>query len=182
MRIHLLLLFCCSFCFSQNIEKIKESDTLYIFFKGGKGETKLENKSHSNSKFGSIVNYVFYLDKSYYLKFSRSKFLNFDDFTSKKLADVKKVDSKFLKTNRNQILTRKFFNRKLKKSSKENWDWIQKYIKNKKKIFYLIDFDENKKNDIILFEIQPFIDSYNPPTKHSGDIEIKIIESDTLKN
>ncbi len=177
----LIYLFFFQFCFSQNVGRIKNTDTIYIYYKGG----KLENKriSDLNTRFGPITFYEFKLNKEFDLRFSVSKYLNFDDFDIGKLADRKVKSNEFFKTHKDVIITNRFLRKILRKYSKEKiYDWIQQNIKNKGKAFYLIDKDKNKKGKVFLYEINPLRESYEPPWNDVEPLEIKIIKRDSIKN
>jgi hypothetical protein len=177
----LLYLFIFQFSFSQNIDSLKIADTIYVYYKGCKGENKTVAQIKHN--FGSITSYTFILNKEFDLSFSTSKYLNFDDFEIGKLADRKVESHKFLKIHKDIIITNKFLRKLLRKYSKERiYNWIQQNIKNKKKVFYLIDKDKNKNGKVFLFEVNPFIESYEPPWNDVEPLEIKIIKKDSIKN
>src|SRR5690606_22697917 len=127
---------------SQNIDSIKNADTIYVYFKGKIGENK--RAGEYNASYGPITTYEFILNKEFELQILSSKYLNFDDYEIGKLADKRVEQRKFLKTHKDAIITYKFLRNILKDYSKDDiYNWIQQNIKNKKKVFYLIDKEKN---------------------------------------
>lgn len=174
-----LLLISFQLCFSQNIDSIKNADTIYIHYKGRKGESK--NIYITNKITGPRTTYEFIINTKFDLSIRTSKYLNFDDYEIGKLADRRIEDCRFLKTHKDVIITSKFLRNLLKDNSKDEiYNWIKENIKNKKKTFYLIDKDKNKNGKVFLFEANPFIESYEPPSCIVEPLEIRIINTDSI--
>jgi hypothetical protein len=124
-------------CFSQKVERIKQSDTIYIYFKN---ESKFEKKYkgiESKSKF--YENHLFYsfgVDSYNTLIFTYNDYMDSDKYSDGVKTDIKILKKNFLRKNKNLILDIDFF---LKNGFKETFNTILYG-----KIIYLIDASEIK--------------------------------------
>ena len=176
-----LLLISFQLCYSQSLEQIKNADTIYVYYNGKQGENK--TIGDLNASYGPRTTFDFKISDNFDLTLTTSKYLNFDDYQINKLADVRIVDCKFLKTYKNVIITNKFLMKNVKYMSPDKiYKWVQENIKNKRKAFYLIDKQEKKNGKIILRETNPFFESYEPSWNDIEPFEIKIINTDSIKN
>lgn len=121
-----LILIIPSILLSQNLDKIKEADTLYVYFKN---DNINQIKNLANSKFKSF-NYVFVLDVEKIKP--RQSFSFFEDYRNS-IPETKWVRKSFLKKNKIIIVNYDFF-------KMVGFFEAEQLLLNKKKIF-LIDFD-----------------------------------------
>ncbi|NQY28834.1 MAG: hypothetical protein HRT69_05105 [Flavobacteriaceae bacterium] len=164
MRNLIMFLLLCSLMsvYSQDIESIKHSDTIYLFFKHKKGEVVNLGPNKINSRINRASYYRFILkDSSFnspktktYFEFRRNNYLDFDDYSVNKLADVKVVKKCFLRKKKEQIVTLDFIKRNMGSTKKEILSFYYEVLNNRTKTFYLIDSNEIKKRKIILREVK----------------------------
>ena len=126
MKIYLFILLISITVFSQDLEKIKKADTIYIYFKRDKNQfsntnnsNNLNNLSYYYSNFGDIN------PKSSYMTFMHHYSLSPEERKEKK---------SFLKKNKDLIITYDFL-------TKYSLSEATELIGDKKKV-YLIDYDE----------------------------------------
>lgn len=128
MKIFLFLV-CVFLCntgvYSQNFEKIKNSDTIYLYFKISKSQMHLNTKITKNKQTKERDEYFYVFENSFSRTFIHDYFVS---------PEKKKEKKSFLKKNENLILTYDFF-------KKYNSSELTDLIASKKKI-YLIDYDE----------------------------------------
>lgn len=125
-RIVLFMLFSLNFLFSQKIEKIKNLDTLYVFFEGKKNNYKQVSgiKMHAFNFMNNSNNY---------------NPLWFYDYSFNRNLTIKK-NKKFLKNNKDKIITYEFL---------KNYEYREVMSFFEKKTIFLID-----KKDFCLFKIK----------------------------
>jgi hypothetical protein len=127
----LLIIFLHSFCFqsySQNIEKIKKADTVYIYFKKGKGQVHIKEKTPSPEiKYDT---YIFSFDNI------KKGYLNEMTILHRsRLNHIERKEKKpFLIKNKDLIVTYDFL-------TKHNLSEMTELLNNKKKV-YLINYDD----------------------------------------
>lgn len=112
--------------FSQNFEKIKKSDTIYIYFKKDKNQFSNSNNSIDQTN----LNYYY---SNFSLKYPKSNYMTFIHHYSIS-PEEKKEKKSFLRKNKDLIITYDFLT---KFSLAEATDLIG----SKKKV-YLIDYDD----------------------------------------
>lgn len=126
MRIYLLLLLLIPFTiFSQDLEKIKMADTIYIYFKRDKNQYSLQNNSINLNN----LNY-------YYTFEYAGKYRNYMTFVHHYSLSPKEKREKrsFLKKNKDYIITHDFL-------TKYDLAEATDLIGHKKRV-YLIDYDD----------------------------------------
>ena len=101
MKVFILILFV-NICFSQDIEKLKKIDTVYIFFNYGNYEKITEFKAQNKNK--TTYLYQFFSSNGDYINFSYSSFKDFEHLTKGIKTDIKTVSKKFLRKNKDKIL------------------------------------------------------------------------------
>lgn len=127
----LFILFAGFKVFSQDLEKIEKTDTIYVYFK--KDKAKYQQYVKSITPIGNIEDYFFsFADGQFSMQFTHHY-----KFTP----DVKKEKKTFLKKNRDIILHYDYINRIGNLKATE-------LIGYRKKIVYLIDY-----NDFTCFKI-----------------------------
>lgn len=148
-----ILFFSFSFNYSQTLESITKTDTVYIFF--NHIEFQQEKMADINRKktLKEVRNYEIKFDEKNFINFSERKYLDFDSIEFDKQMDKKTVKKSFLKKNKNIIIDINFIK---KYGLKEVYFLIQ----NKKK--YLIDSKEIKYKKLILKEVTFGNVSYTP--------------------
>lgn len=149
----IILFFSFSFNYSQTLESIIETDTVYILF--NHKEFQQEKMADINRKktLKEVRNYEIKFDEKNFINLSERKYLDFDSLEFGKLMDKKTVKKSFLKKNKNIIIDINFIK---KYGLKEVYFLIQ----NKNK--YLIDSKEIKCKNLILKEVTFGSVSYTP--------------------
>lgn len=142
--IYFLLFFNSYFLYTQNLESIKNQDTIYVYFDKGNNQEKSEllNKDKSTDK---VILYTFLKDANNKISFYTDTYLNFDNITTGKKAEIEKIDCKFIKRNKYRILKINFF---LKEGFRETYYSIYK------KHIYLIELNKNEKKKYTLKEVK----------------------------
>jgi hypothetical protein len=140
LYIYTLLIIPC-LLFSQDIEKIKVTDTLYIYFKN---DNVNQIKNLANSKHPSF-NYIFVYDLKGIKP--RQSFNLFEDYRTE-IPETKLVRKSFLKKNKNIIVDYDFF-------CKIGFREAEQLLFNKKKL-YLIDNDNIYCFKIKILEVKIF--------------------------
>ncbi|TDD78442.1 hypothetical protein [Flavobacterium caseinilyticum] len=105
MRLYLLLLLLFSIkVFSQNYNSLKESDTIYIEFKGKNNEKKhsIDTRIQPNNFDERAYNFV--LPGKFGLYFQHQKFKNWEKKEANIVSEVRKVNKSFLKKNKKHII------------------------------------------------------------------------------
>lgn len=133
--------------FSQNLESLKELDTIYVCFNYGKYEyrsdySKIEKK---NEFWKDFKTYRFELNTSNSVTFNYNKYKDFDAFENNIKTDIKIVKKKFLRKNKNIILDIDFF---IKNGFKETF-----FTALYGKTIYIIDKGEIKKGKVKLKQV-----------------------------
>jgi len=155
MKTILFFLFISISSFSQNLESIKKSDTVYIYFNYGKYEKYSNIGGTLDEKKIITYLYQYYLDKENFINFTSRNYRDFDDLLAGKKTDVKTVRKKFLRKNKEKILDINFF---LKNGFLETFNAL--YIP--KKVIYLIDSKEIKGRNITLKEVTMDASNFTP--------------------
>ena len=131
-----------SFC--QKMDRIIDSDTIYIYFESSEIQSiKVANK-HDLDPLKDIKNYEIKFDKENFINISERKYLDLDRLDINKVSEKKIVSKKFLKENKDIIINIKFIK---KMGLKEI------YFKTYGKVLYLIDKDEIKCGKLLLKEV-----------------------------
>lgn len=130
----IILLLSFNILYCQTLEDIKKLDTIYLLFKGGKGQKKIMIPNYDNNGYIFKENLFFktgYIDTSFV---KGRKTINFFKHIS------------FLKKNQEKIIKMKFF---------EEYSRLQivESFAEKPRIYYIIDIDEIKKHKIKLIEV-----------------------------
>lgn len=143
--------------FSQNLESIKNLDTVYIYFNYGKYETKSKFTHSKEEKnfFKNMLTYEFSLDFYNTVNFRYNDYKDFDAYEKGIKVDVKMVKKRFLRKNKEKILDINFF---LKEGFLKTFNAL--YVP--KKVIYLIDSKEIKGRNVILKEVTMDAPSFTP--------------------
>lgn len=127
--------------YSQDIEYIKKSDTIYISFEEGKYDSKIdfpeEKDGFKNRRY--IFNNKQKNENVFYFEFKKNQ---------DRIVEQKKADKSFLKQNKQKIV-------KISSLKKNDFQEIQCELFNRRKVFYIIDFSEKKENKIPLYRVIP---------------------------
>lgn len=131
---------------SQNYDSLKESDTIYIEFKGKINERKYSiDTSFKPNNFDERA-YSFVVPGKLALYFQHPEFKNWEKKDANIISEVRKVNKAFLKKNKEHTIGINF----LKKHEQNN---IVCQLFTQLKVFYIIDFTEKKKGNVILYEV-----------------------------
>jgi hypothetical protein len=151
--IFFLIFFLSHFFYGQTLQSIKEIDTIFIYFDHGKYQKKIEIKnSKINSEYTkNMIFYKFKIDEINEIKFVYNDYKDFDSYEKGLKTDVKIVKKKFLKHNKDKILSIDFF-------LKNGFRKTVLEIYNKK--FYIIDSKEIKGRKVVLREVRADFDYY----------------------
>ena len=142
MKLYLFILLTTSnILFSQDLEKIKNADTIYIYFKN---DDVNQIKYLVNSRLKSFNYTLFYDIKN--IK-PRQTFDFYQDYRTTN-SETKLVKKSFLKKNKNIIVDYDFF-------SKLGFEEAYQLLLNKKKL-YLIDYENIQRSKIKILEIKIF--------------------------
>lgn len=132
---------------SQDIEKIKKSDTVYIIFKEGKDQHKILVKNyHSNGYSFFDAELFFYKHEKGISSYQQNLDGNFSEIW--KTADERTLKKSFLRKHKNQVIDISFL-RKLKDQKIPFFDVLNN------KTYYIIDNEYTKKRKIKLIEVNP---------------------------
>lgn len=142
----IVLIFFSHFAFSQNLESLKELDTIYVYFNYGEYEHKTDySKIEKITEFSkSVKRYRYELDKSNCVIFNYNKYKDFDSYFKNIITDVKIVKKSFLRNKKNKIIDINSF---LKNGFKEMFFLLYG------KTIYIIDKKEIVKNKITLKQV-----------------------------
>ncbi len=143
----ILILFLHIIIYSQKIEDILKLDTIYIEYNNVKSSYKIiediDKEGFVNRLYGfTSLNKK---NKNSNILVLFRKYKSVENRVLNKFAEVKTVNKLFLNKHKKKIIGANFF---LKYESCD----LEKIL-NEKKVFYLIDLKENKKNKIFLFEV-----------------------------
>ena len=131
----------------QEIEAIRKQDTVYILFKADKNQVKICNKNNENSGY-----YFFNGDDIFFGKNKKGIYYysNTNAFTKIwKPAKDKFVNKSFLVKYKNEIIDFDF----LKRLAEKEISFID--FSESKKVYYIIDQENYKKDKIKLSEVNP---------------------------
>lgn len=150
-----LLLFLAVNCFSQNLEKIKKSEVLFILHNGtnGKYQSKRILQKYKDKRTSFFYDF-FFTDENHYslqnekMTFTYSQYYDFDQEYEDNPVPYFKINRSFLKKNKDLIVTGNFMKR---------IGYIEsiKLIDNAKTIF-LIDKSEIEDRNILIKEVSYF--------------------------
>jgi hypothetical protein len=142
----IVVLFVQTKIYSQKLQDLKKSDTIYIEFKNKKNEHK--NIVHAVIKSNNFLEreYVFELSSMRSLYFTYSTFKNFEKHQANTFSDSKKISKSFLNRNQDKII-------KISNLSRFTYDDIVCEIFNHMKVLYIIDFTEKKKKEVKIYEV-----------------------------
>lgn len=147
MKKYLLLLLLFSIkLFSQNYNSLKESDTIYIEFKGKINERKYSIDTRIKPNNFDERAYNFVLPGKLALYFQHPEFKNWEKKDANIISEVRIVNKAFLKKNKEHIIGINF----LKKYEQND---IICQLFTQLKVFYNIDFTEKKKGNVMLYEV-----------------------------
>lgn len=132
--------------YSQNFECLKKLDTIYIEFKGRKNEKRdiLHSRITSNNFLERA--YDFTLADKQHLNFQYSTFKNWEKKEANTVSEIRKVNKSFLKKHKKHIV-------RIDSLKKYAYNDIVCELFTQLKVFYIIDFTEKKKGDIMLYEV-----------------------------
>ncbi|OAB31288.1 hypothetical protein FBFR_00145 [Flavobacterium fryxellicola] len=132
--------------FSQNYNSLIESDTIYIEFKGKNNEKKysIDTRIQPNNFDERAYNFV--LPGKFRLYFQHPEFKNWEKKDANIVSEVRKVSKSFLRKNKKHIIGINF----LKKHEQND---IICQLFTQLKVFYIIDFTEKKKGNVMLYEV-----------------------------
>ncbi len=136
--------------YSQDIEKIKQSDVFFIVHGGKNGNFETKKENNDNSQIKTInYNYVFtdgpksVVNK---IKLSYSNYLDFDELEKGNHTLSFKINKSFLKKNKDIIIDRKFMH---KIGYYESYNLLSKA-----KTIFLIDKDEINNKMVVLKKVR----------------------------
>lgn len=133
----LALVFIGHVMYSQSYESIKKLDTIYIPYREGKFNIKInypeENNGFKNRSY--IFNYKKKNDNSFYFEFDRNK-----------TSENRKIKKSFLKINKEKVV-------EIDSLKAFDYQDIQCELFNRLKIFYIIDFSEKKGRNIKMYRV-----------------------------
>lgn len=142
-------------CFSQDLESIKKSDTIYIYFNHGKHEKYSNIGGTLDEKKIITYLYQYYLDKENFINFISRNYRDFDDLLIGKKTDVKTVRKNFLRKNKEKILDIDFF-------INNGFDKVFSILYTTQKKIYIIDSKEIKGRNVILKEVTMDAPNFTP--------------------
>ncbi|WP_124019409.1 hypothetical protein [Flavobacterium hydrophilum] len=132
---------------SQEFEYLKKLDTIYIEFKGKKNEKKHSIQTRNAPQNFDERLYSFSLKKTLIrLNFEHWKFINWEKKEANVVSEVRKVDKLFLRKHKREII-------KICYLEKYNYDEIVCELFSPLKVFYIIDFTEKIKGNVVLYEV-----------------------------
>lgn len=140
-----ILLFCSisGHSYSQTIK-----DTIYIVFKEGYGQKKLNKKEASTlERLEPIALYRYDLGRNYYCTFLRAKYFNDKDYEAKIVNKTIFVDMAYLRNKQDKLMDSAFMS---KMESADFFDHL------KGKVIYIVDIDRIKKNKIPMYRVGMF--------------------------
>ena len=147
-----ILCLCVFSSFSQDLEQIKNSEVLFIYYGGGKFESKQElNAMKKNEKHSIAYYYKFKEDnncsfRSNTIKLTFNQFYDFDEMFKNNPVPFFKVNKSFLKENKEIIINAKFMH---EIGCNESYSLLH----NAKTVF-LIDKDDNSNNMITVKKVR----------------------------
>ena len=142
MKIYFVLVLLLFFTntFSQDIEKLKKADTIYIYFENDDLVNQIHHKNQTSNKALHYDTYFFVMNDLNSIEFTHHyKFSN----------ERRYVKKSFLKRNKDLIVNFSF----LKSIGKFNSVNLLFYESGKKKKLYLIEKNEIKRNKLLLKEV-----------------------------
>ena len=142
--IFILLLYSCNL-FSQTLNDVKKTDSIYFYFSADEYQKKKIVSTNNFTK-DTTLNYSYYKNDKEFLVFKRSKFKDFDAFDTNTKTYKQYHKKRFLRKNKRRLVYIDFLN-DLNLTTYEFRD----ILKNKK--IFLIDEDDNKDGKILIHEI-----------------------------
>lgn len=135
-----------NFVFSQNVETMKNLDTIYFKYTGNEEFVK---KVERNNEIN--VNYKIYRIKYYNILFIYPS-SKIDTISSENFINTQYVNNFFLNRNKSKIIDVEFFN-----NFKSCLDCNSFVYSLKKRVFYVIDITEKKKGKIPIYRVNPIM-------------------------
>ena len=136
-KLILILLFVCNISFAQNMNDIIKLDTIYILFKKGPDQNKLEIKGYYNNGYAFLETIFF-----------KSEVIVNNQYENVKIRDAKVMckPKEFLKKIKNKTIDIEFMR------LFTNLDFVNSLF-SRKRIYFIIDEADYKKNKIKLTEV-----------------------------
>ena len=124
---------------SQSYEYIKKLDTIYIPFKEGKFDIKIDYPEEKDGFKNRSYIYNYKKKNKHYFDFELKK-------NSDRILEIKKVSKSFLRKNKEKIV-------KIKALEKFDYQDIQCELFTRLKTFYIIDFSEKKDKFYTIYRV-----------------------------
>ena len=131
------LFFCLNPLYSQSYEDIKKLDTIYIVFKQGKYNVKIDYPEEKNG----------FKNKGYFFNYKKMDKRTFRfELDRNRILESKEINKSFKKKNKKKIL---------KINALKNFDYqdVSCSLFNRLKVIYIIDFSEKKNRTIMLYRV-----------------------------
>ena len=132
--------------YSQDFECLKKLDTIYIEFKGHKNEKKYSIQTQIQPINFNERAYNFAVQDKWELYFQHPKYKNWEKKEANIVSESRKVNKSFLKKYKKNIV-------RIDSLKKYTYNDIVCELFTQLKVFYIIDFTEKKKGDIMLYEV-----------------------------
>jgi hypothetical protein len=132
--------------YSQDFDYLKKTDTIYIEFNGNINEKKYSIQTRIQPTNFDERAYHFTIGNKWILYFQHPKYKNWEKSEANIVSEVRKVNNSFLKEHKSNIIGINF----LEKYDDKN---IICELFTHLKVFYIIDFTENKKGNAMLYEV-----------------------------
>ena len=132
--------------YCQDFEYLKKTDTIYIEFKNNKNEKKYFIQTRIQPTNFDERAYDFVIQDKWRLYFQHLKYKNWEKKEANIVSEVRKVNNSFLKKYKKEIIGIDF----LKKNEQND---IICELFTQLKVFYIIDFTEKEKENVILYEV-----------------------------
>ncbi|RKR04678.1 hypothetical protein C8C83_4011 [Flavobacterium sp. 90] len=125
--------------YSQDLQYLKKLDTIYIPFKQGKYNIKIDYPEEKDGLKNRSYIFNYKKNDSHYFDFELKKNPN-------KILEIRKADKSFLRKNKKNII-------KIKGLEKFDYQDIQCDLFTRLKTFYIIDFSEKKDRAYIIYRV-----------------------------
>ena len=122
--------------YSQSYEYIKKLDTLYIPFREGKFDSKVNYPPEKNG----------FKNREYTFKDKKNNNKFYFELDRNKISENMKVNKSFLRKNKRNII-------KINDLKKFNYQDVACDLFNRLKIIYIVDFSEKKDKGIMLYRV-----------------------------
>ncbi|WP_282070152.1 hypothetical protein [Olleya namhaensis] len=138
----------------KSVKRFIKGDTLYIYINKSKHTRTWEvYQDYYNNKIDTIINYNYKLKDSSEVGFIYKRYQDFDAMENDKSSIIKKADKDFLKKNKKEILTCKFFKKNRNKEISYLLAMLEQIISSKK-VLFIIDENEIKNKRITIRQIK----------------------------